>query len=320
MHALHGSVLRFDTTALTRRLRRTSAAELTVALVVGALAAACSATIDPAAIDDARIAARVKTALVNDPVVGTFTIEVRVVRGVASLSGRVGSRADAERAAGIARAVPGVTDVRPNLQVGGEPSPAPSEPPARQEPPAPEPPEIDTRPGLFAVGGAIGWTIPRVEALKTHVSISPLVKFGSPTGMGPVIGFDWFQAELESVGGSATLTRVNVKPVMAGVGYTLAADRLSITPSIVGGYAFNSLTVTDTGVVRGLPVEVGNSFVWRLGTSAWYDVSRRIAINASIGYVMTGLRLTVLGDERLETHRASGDTAIVHVGLAYRLF
>jgi hypothetical protein len=39
-----------------------------------------------------------------------------------------------------------------------------------------------------------------------------------------------------------------------------------------------------------------------------------------MGYIMTGLRLTVLDDGRLEHREVSGDTAIVHVGVAYRIF
>ena len=70
----------------------------------------------------------------------------------------------------------------------------------------------------------------------------------------------------------------------------------------------------------GLPVEVDNSFAWRVGTSAWIDITPRVALNLSIGYLMTGLRLTVLDNGRLVQRDASGDTTIVHVGLAYRIF
>jgi len=289
------------------------------AVIAVALLSGCSAAVDPAAITDAQTAARIKTALVNDPELGELAIEVRVVRGVAALSGRVGSQAQVERAIDLARAVPGVIGVQPNLQVGGD-SPATGAQPARQGPQAGDAPEFDPPPGLLAVGASVGWSIPNPEALKTRVSISPLLKIGRPSGLGPAIGFDWFHADLESIGGSATLTRVHVKPVMAGIGYTVLADRFSLTPSIVGGFAFNSLTVKATGATQGLPVEVRNSVVWRVGVSAWYDASRRIAINVSTGYLMTGLRLTVLDGGRLEQRDASGDTTILHAGVAYRLF
>jgi hypothetical protein len=271
-------------------------------------------------IADAQTAVRVKTALVNDADLGDAAIEVRVVRGVAQLSGRVRSSAQAERAVSMTRAVPGVTAVESQLQVGGDVPTPPAQPEEEGARSGFESAEPDPGPSLLAVGATVGWSIPYADPLETRGSFGPLFRLGSPRGLSPVIGFDWFQADLASFGGGESLARVRIKPVMAGLGYTLASDRVSLTPSIVAGYAFNSLTITDTGVVRGLPVEVANSFVWRVGVSAWHDLSRRTAINASMGYVMTGLRLTVLDDDRLVELDTSGDTAIVHVGLAYKLF
>ncbi|MBI4484672.1 MAG: BON domain-containing protein, partial [Acidobacteria bacterium] len=249
-----------------------------------------------------------------------FAIEVRVVRGIAYLSGRVRTRALAERAAGLARSVAGVSRVQTNLQVSGEPAPAPADPVERRAPSAIEFSELESTPRALAVGVSVGWSVPRAAALKTRFEIGPLIRLGSPRGLGPVLGFDWFQADLQSVEGSATITRVHIKPVMLGVGYTLASNGFSVAPSVVAGYAFNSLTITDTGRARGLPVEVSNSFVWRIGLSAWYDTSRRTAVNASAGYLMTRLGLTVLDADRLARRTASGNTAVVHVGVAYKLF
>lgn len=298
-----------------RRLLRTAA------LLFGlALAAGCSTAIDPAAIADAQTGARVKTALINDPDLGGRTIEVRVARGVVELSGRVLTQAEADRAVALARAVAGVIDVRARLQVGGPATLSP----AGQSPPgslADDAPEIQDSPGLLAVGGSIGWSTPNAAALKTRVAFSPLIKLGSGRGLGWAVGLDWFQAELQSLaGGQDVLTRVKVKPIMVGVGYTVASDRASLSGSVVGGYAWNSLSVTDTGATAGLPVEVGNSLAWRPGVSFWYDLTRRTALNVTAGHVITRLTLTVLEGGRLGTRRARGDTTIVHAGIAYKLF
>jgi hypothetical protein len=135
------------------------------------------------------------------------------------------------------------------------------------------------------------------------------------------VGLSWFQAELQSLAGRPdVLTRVQIKPLMLGVGYTAASERMSFTTSVVGGYAWNSLTVTDTGTAAGLPVEVDNSLAWRPGASLWYDVNRRTALNFTVGYVITRLQLTVLEAGRLEKRRVRGDTTIVHAGIAYKLF
>lgn len=82
------------------------------------LAAGCRATtVDPAAVGDAVTAARVKTALVNDPDLGIYVIEVRVTGGTARLSGRVETQAQIDRAIALARAVPGISAVESALIV-----------------------------------------------------------------------------------------------------------------------------------------------------------------------------------------------------------
>ena len=125
-----------------------------VSLIVLAFVAGCTTAIDPLAIADAQTAARVKTALVNDPDLGARTIEVRVVRGVVLLSGRVVTQAEADRAVALARAVDGVADVRATLQVGDQAAvstPDGTSQSARSE--AFESSELQDNPALVALGG-----------------------------------------------------------------------------------------------------------------------------------------------------------------------
>ncbi len=82
------------------------------------LAVACGKTVG-ATIDDATITTRVKTALLNDPDVGALRIDVDTALGVVTLRGAVRSEADKARAVDLARAVPGVKDVKANLEIGG---------------------------------------------------------------------------------------------------------------------------------------------------------------------------------------------------------
>ena len=303
----------------------------TAGLVVCAIVSGCSAAVDRVAIEDAQTAARVKTALVNDAELGASAIEVLVEYGVVQLAGRVRTQTDADRAAAVVRSVPGVQGVALALQVGVE---APTELPdararSRAAPtdnvpeivPTDNVPDIEGDPDLLAVGVSVGLSHPRSPALEPRVAISPVIKLGSGEGLGVAVGFDWFQAEVQlAPSGAAAMTRIHVKPIMVGLSYTLDSNRVSLAPSIVAGYAFNSLSVTDRGAVATLPVEVDNSLAWRFGASAWFDVSRRFALNVSGGYLMTRLRLTVLEDSSLVKRNQRGDTAIAHVGLAYRLF
>ena len=293
----------------------------TAGLVVCAIVSGCSAAVDRVAIEDAQTAARVKTALVHDPELGASANEVRVEYGIVQLAGRVRTQTEADRAAAVARSVTGVQGVALALQVGAEaPTLLPPDARARVAP-TDNVPEIEGDSDLLAVGVSVGLSHPRSPALETRVAISPVIKLGSGEGLGVAVGFDWFQAEVQlATSGPAAMTRIHVKPIMVGLSYTLDSNRVSLSPSIVAGYAFNSLSVTDRGAVATLPVEVDNSLAWRFGASAWFDVSRRFALNVSGGYLMTPLRLTVLEDSSLVKQNQRGDTAIAHVGLAYRLF
>ena len=144
--AMHGDV------RSTRCLSRVVTA-CTAGLVICAIVSGCSAAVDRVAIEDAQTAARVKTALVNDPELGASAIEVRVERRIVQLAGRVRTQTDADRAAAVARSVPGVQGVELALQVGVE---APAElPDARarsRSAPADNLPEIEADPDLLAVG------------------------------------------------------------------------------------------------------------------------------------------------------------------------
>ena len=288
------------------------------------LSAGCrtAAVIDPAVIGDAQTAARVKTALVNDPDLGVRAIEVTVAGGVARLSGRVRSQAELDRAVALAGAVPGVARVESALRLDDSiATPGPGETPSPASSRLDEF-EPDGSPGLLALGASLGWSRPSSEPLRSRAAIGPLIRLGSGRGLGVAIGFDWFKADFMT--GDATVpsvAHVTVRPVMAGLSYTFATDRVSVSPGIVGGVAFNSLSITETGAVGGaLAVEVKNSLAWRPGVSVWFDVNRRLAANVSTGYVVTAFDLTVLDGGRLAKHRTSGSTLMLRGGLAYKVF
>jgi len=292
----------------------------TMCVAVCLLAAGCSAAVDPMAIADAQAAARVKTVLVNDPELGGQTIEVRVAGGVALLSGRVRSQADADRAVTLARSVDGVQDVRADLQIGAA-APLPGEePPQSDGLPEIDAFESDVVPGLLAIGVSAGRRAHRAANLLDGLTLGPLVRLGSGRGFGPALGFDWFSADIGPSDGSPGMSRVRIKPIMAGIGYTVAGDGASIAFSVVGGYAFNTLTVLDPGTSGAVALNIGNSVVWRPGLSLWVDTSRRTAINLSLGHVFTTFRLTTVEDGRLHERTQRGDTLLLRAGMVYKLF
>jgi len=90
---------------------------LTVVLA-GSLSVACATgkSIRPAT-DDSGISTRVRTALLNDPQVAAGEINVTAAGGVVTLSGRVRTPAERDRAVSLARGTSGVSDVRSELAV-----------------------------------------------------------------------------------------------------------------------------------------------------------------------------------------------------------
>ena len=97
------------------RQKKFTALLLAVVLALPLLAA-CGKTVGET-IDDATITTRVKTAYINDPVVGGLRIDVDTFKGVVTLSGRVKNKAEEAKAIEIARSIGGVRDVKSTLQI-----------------------------------------------------------------------------------------------------------------------------------------------------------------------------------------------------------
>lgn len=68
-------------------------------------------------VDDAAVTAKVKTALVRDPVVKALQVDVTTFKGNVQLSGFVDNAEQKARAAQVASTVPGVTNVTNNITV-----------------------------------------------------------------------------------------------------------------------------------------------------------------------------------------------------------
>ena len=288
-----------------------------------ALLPACSRAVNPAVLQDAQTAVRVKTALVNDAVLGVRPIEVSVANGVARLSGRVASEEERQRAADVARSVEGVRNIMLELTVEttvGTAAPlpqvesrTPSRPDARE---GDELREGDRR--LLAIGFSVRHTDPVGRDLESSFGVGPLIRLGSGRGLGLGIGFGWFSTDLSS--GSTPAGQMHIKPVMAGLSYAVGGARVSTSWSVVGGRAFNSLSVHGDSQGPVWALEVRDSFAWRPGMALWIEASRRFAFNVSAQYLVTRPRVTWLDQDRTETRTVRGDATTISTGVVYKLF
>jgi osmotically-inducible protein OsmY len=100
---------------ITRKLT-TFAGVLFVAVALG-----CASTAKQEStgeyVDDTVITTKVKAAVLNEPTLKSAEINVETFKGVVQLSGFVSSQADINKAAGIARGVPGVKSVKNDMRL-----------------------------------------------------------------------------------------------------------------------------------------------------------------------------------------------------------
>jgi osmotically-inducible protein OsmY len=101
--------------------RRSTAALILAALMAGTIVAGCSSTPTQQsageAIDDGVVTAKVKAALIEDPVTKAHNINVETFKGRVQLSGFVETDEARTRALQLARDVEGVKNVKDAMEV-----------------------------------------------------------------------------------------------------------------------------------------------------------------------------------------------------------
>jgi hypothetical protein len=297
-----------------RRLR-VNVLRLLVLLAVLA-AAGCAARANPV-IGDVRLALRVKTALLNDPIVGTQPIDVRATGNVVTLAGQVRSAADLQRTIDLARSVSGVADVVSTLTIDNTPAPATT----IDEPPATTTSRRQPRPRLIGLGVAVRATPITSATLGEATNIGPLLRLPVRNGVGPTIGFSWTDLPIAtSPQGTPGLAQLRMRPIMAGAAWGRSMGRTALSASIVGGWSFNEIRPDPTQAGPFRAIHATDSFVWRSGVAVWHDLDDRFGVNVFVGGLFTSPRVTFAADDTLATRRLPSRTLIVSAGLAYWLF
>ena len=96
-------------------------AQLVLVCVLGGVLVGCAGTTKQEStgeyIDDTVLTSRVKSALLNDPNVSGLAVNVETFKGIVQLSGFVKTVAERNRAVQLARAVPGVRQVKNDILI-----------------------------------------------------------------------------------------------------------------------------------------------------------------------------------------------------------
>jgi len=187
--------------------------------------------------------------------------------------------------------------------------------------------------GRAAVGGNIGTRFaPSSTVGGDHFGLGLLWRIGhSKEGFGWEWGLNWFTSDVDhSFGGTPAfdLGDLRIRPFMAGYGYTHLIGPTAIKGSVQGGYAFTSFEAAPRAAdmyssrlgAYSFSTDASNTFVVRPQVSVWHDVSRKIGVNLTAGYMIARPILTVsttLGEER---QRIRADMFTVKMGVVYSVF
>jgi hypothetical protein len=184
----------------------------------------------------------------------------------------------------------------------------------------------------FALGGDFLVRVVPAERTHSRNSFGLLWRFGKPhTGWGWQYGLNWFATDVDkSVGGQDTrLGILHVRPIMLGYGYTrVLNDRVSVSAKALGGYAFTSFRLDPTAPdvyrdrlgARTLDTSVGSTFAVKPDVGVWFDVSRKVGINVTAGYMIARPKLTVTHSLGTDVQRIHTDQFMLRVGAVYKLF
>lgn len=158
-----------------------------------------------------------------------------------------------------------------------------------------------------------------------------LWRFGhSKTGWEWVYGLNWFSTEMNrTIGGvDVEFGKLHVRPLLGGYGYSWLFGRTAVSADVYGGYAFTHFKLTpvaddtyrDRLGARTVSAESANTFVVKPELGVWYDYSRRIGINAAVGYVVARPRITVSSSLGEDVQRYRADMLQFRIGAVYSIF
>jgi len=152
-------------------------------------------------------------------------------------------------------------------------------------------PDIARRAGI---GGSVGGILPIDDDVNAGMAVGVSFGLAPAPGLGPTIGFGWYEADLTlpGVSGDAEVGRLRVRPLMGGIGYTWVNGRIATGVSINAGISFNSIRLDDQyraffGSGSEVRVDASNSFAARPQLRVEYAVARKFGVYSSAGYFFT---------------------------------
>ena len=172
------------------------------------------------------------------------------------------------------------------------------------------------------MGATVTFIRPSDSDVKATVGVGPLVRLNPRKGWGLAAGLNWFRADLKNpAGGDAAFARLRVRPLLAGVAYSIQRGPLMTSFSVVAGPSFNRVEFEDDFPSAGASIHVENSIAVRPGVGLTWTVARRVAIIGFGGYVVNRPDTTYRDSTGVELrNRWRADAAGLSAGLVYSFF
>jgi hypothetical protein len=185
--------------------------------------------------------------------------------------------------------------------------------------------------GKLAVGASISSKFAGASEARGGTGIGFLYRWGhGRQGWGWKYGINWYSAELGRPLGDAQpeFGKLQVRPFLAGYGYTHLIGRTKVSANLMAGYAFTSFRLHDSfdqayrdfRGVDSIDTSSSNAFVVRPEVSLWYDVNEKIGFNLGAGYVIARPEITVISSLGRDRQRVHADMFSIKAGLVYSIY
>lgn len=184
-------------------------------------------------------------------------------------------------------------------------------------------------PALAQTEGRISAGVSLTASVTTHsdvgsaISVGPLVRLNPKRGWGLAGALNWLSAGLEHPSGDpADFVRLNARPLMGGVSYTVGSDRVLIGVSLVAGPSFNKVKFDDDYTAVGVEsIDADVSVAVRPGVGVTWTLAPRVAIVGFGGYLFNSPDITYRTPAGLEIRdRWNANAVVFSVGAVYSLF
>lgn len=177
--------------------------------------------------------------------------------------------------------------------------------------------------GRVSVGGSLTVNATTDDDVDSTLGVGPFVRLNPRKGWGPAGAFNWLRADLnDPAGGDDAFGRLRIRPLMAGVAYTLGNPTVLTSFSIVAGPSFNKADFDDDFTrAAGASIDAENSLAVRPGVGVTWTVAPRVAIIGFAGYLVNRPDVTYRDRNGGEfKDRWKADAVVLSVGAVYSLF